>query len=66
MPDGHTLTLHNRSSAEHRAMTGEIRKLIRLASFPGARRDLLELAARFDRKADHFDSREPPILPAGV
>ena len=47
-----------RASAEYRQMAIELRKLARLSQFPGSRRDLLQLAARLERKADHFDGRE--------
>jgi hypothetical protein len=48
----------NCASAEYREMAGELRTLARLARFPGSRRDLLDLAARLDRKADHFENHE--------
>jgi hypothetical protein len=46
------------ASVEYREMAGELRKLARLARFPGSRRDLLDLAARLDRKAEHFEKHE--------
>ena len=33
-----------------------LRELARQCRFPGARRELLNLAASFDRRADHFDA----------
>jgi len=34
-----------------------LRTLARQCRFPGARRELLQLAARYDRRADHFECR---------
>jgi hypothetical protein len=34
-----------------------LRKLARQCRFPGARRELLQLAANYDRRADHFECR---------
>jgi hypothetical protein len=56
MSDEHPLSL-DRASAEYREIAGEIRQLARRYRFPGSRRDLLQLAASLDRKADFFDSR---------
>jgi hypothetical protein len=41
----------------YREMARELRQLAHRCRFPGARRELLNLAASFDRRADHFDSR---------
>jgi hypothetical protein len=43
--------------AHYREMALELRKLARQCRFPGARRELLQLAASYDRRADHFDRR---------
>ena len=59
MADERTFTLHNGASEEYREMAAELRRLAQLSRFPGSRRDLLELAARLERKAEHFDSRDP-------
>jgi hypothetical protein len=45
-------------SGEHyRAMAVKLRELARLCRFAYGRRELLKLAAVFNRRADHFDSR---------
>lgn len=41
----------------YREMANGLRKLARQCRFAGARRELLELAARYDRRADYFDGR---------
>jgi hypothetical protein len=46
-----------REGAHHREIAQKLRDLARQCYFPGARRELLNLAARFDRRADHFASR---------
>jgi hypothetical protein len=42
----------------YREMARGLRKLARQCRFAGARRELLNLAASYDRRADHFDYRE--------
>jgi len=45
-------------SGEHyRDMAARLRELARQCHYAYARRELLQLAAFFDRRADHFDSR---------
>jgi hypothetical protein len=43
--------------AHYREMAHGLRALARRCRFPGARRELLQLAASYDRRADHFESR---------
>jgi hypothetical protein len=41
----------------YREMAHGLRKLARQCRFAGARRELLQLAASYERRADHFDDR---------
>ena len=43
--------------AHYREVAQGLRKLARQCRFPGARRELLQLAANYDRRADHFECR---------
>ena len=43
--------------AHYREMAHGLRKLARQCRFPGARRELLQLAASYERRADHFECR---------
>jgi hypothetical protein len=43
--------------AHYREMAHGLRKLARQCRFAGARRELLQLAANYERRADHFDGR---------
>jgi hypothetical protein len=47
------------TGAYYRAKAGEIRLAARSSRSPEVRRELLELAYRFDRMADYADSRTP-------
>jgi hypothetical protein len=38
-------------------MAGELRELARYTRSPGIRRELVDLAKRYDRRGDHFDRR---------
>jgi hypothetical protein len=38
-------------------MAGKLRGLARYARSPGIRRELVDLAKRYDRRGDHFDRR---------
>jgi hypothetical protein len=40
-----------------RKMAGRLRELARLTHSPGTRRELVDLARRYDRRGDHFDGR---------
>jgi hypothetical protein len=44
-------------SAHYREMAHALRELARRCRFPGARRELLQLAARYERRADYFEDR---------
>ena len=41
----------------YREMAHGLRKLARQCRLAGARRELLQLAANYERRADHFDGR---------
>jgi hypothetical protein len=41
----------------YREMAGKLRELARQTLSPGMRRELVDLARRYDRRADLFDSR---------
>jgi hypothetical protein len=41
----------------YREMANGLRELARQCRFPGARKELLQLAARYDRRAEYFDAR---------
>ena len=45
------------SGEQYREMSIKLRELARLCRFAYGRRELLQLAAVFNRRADHFDSR---------
>jgi hypothetical protein len=45
------------NSEHYRVMAGKLRELAREFRFPGARRELLELALRYERRADSLDAR---------
>ena len=55
-----------RDGAHYREIARKLRDLAHKCHFAGARRELLDLAASFDRRADHFASkaerptRDPP------
>jgi hypothetical protein len=40
-------------------MARRVRGLARLTCSPGIRRELVDLAKRYDRRGDHFDRRSP-------
>jgi hypothetical protein len=44
-------------SGHYREMARKLRELAREFRFPGARRELLDLASRYERRADNLDSR---------
>jgi hypothetical protein len=45
-----------RDGTHYREMADRLRELARQCRLPGARRELLDLAASFDRRAEHFES----------
>jgi hypothetical protein len=47
--------------AHFRELAQGLRTLARSCRYPGARKEMLELAASFDRRADHFDARQSPL-----
>jgi hypothetical protein len=50
----------SQSVSEHyREMASKLRELARQFRYPGARQELLKLALRFERRADHLDGRNP-------
>ena len=40
-----------------REMAGKLRELARYTRSPGIRRELVDLAKRYDRRGDYFDGR---------
>ena len=40
-----------------REMAGKLRELARYTRSPGIRRELVDLARRYDRRGDYFDGR---------
>jgi hypothetical protein len=44
-------------SEHYREMARKLRELARECRFPGARRELLDLAERYERRADNLDAR---------
>jgi hypothetical protein len=43
------------NGGHYRNLAGKLRLVARECRFPSARRELLDLAARYERRADHFD-----------
>jgi hypothetical protein len=41
----------------YREMAGRVRELARLSRSPAMRKELADLAARYDRRGDHIDHR---------
>jgi hypothetical protein len=55
--------------AHFREIAHGLRTLAHRCRYPGSRTELLQLAARFDRRADHFDAHQSPLAdldPSGV
>ena len=47
-----------RPDSEHyREMARKLRELARNVNFPGARQEILDLASRYERRADSLDAR---------
>jgi len=58
---GRRITVEAGLNGEHfREIAGKLRETARQCRFVVARRELLELAASFERRAAHFDNRSPP------
>jgi hypothetical protein len=51
------------NGAHYREIAHKLRDLARQCHFPGARRELLDLAASFNRRADHFATRAETSTP---
>ena len=47
--------------AHFREIAHGLRKLARRCRYPGARTELLQLAASLERRADHLDARQSPL-----
>ena len=57
--------MNNLQDGEHdREIASKLRVVARRCNFPNVRKDLIDLAARYDRRADHFD--RPVGCRAGV
>jgi hypothetical protein len=52
-------------SQHYREMARKLRELAREFRFPGARRELLDLASRYERRADSLDARSAAGLDQG-
>jgi hypothetical protein len=51
------------AEGEHyREIARKLRGIARECRFPKVRRELLDLAGRYDRRADHFERRAAPRL----
>jgi hypothetical protein len=52
----------------YRVMAGRLRELARETRSPGVRRELTDLAKRYDRRGDYFDvaTRNPATSSAGA
>ena len=44
----------------YRELATKLRELARQCRFPGARQEILELASRYEGRANHLDTRGPP------
>jgi hypothetical protein len=49
-------------SKHYREMAGKLRELAREFRFPGARREILDLASRYERRADNLDARSAAAI----
>jgi len=45
-------------SEHYREVASKLREIARLCRFPGARQEILNLAMRYERRADNLDRRE--------
>jgi hypothetical protein len=60
MPDENTQTLSSAASPngdDYRRLAGDIRKVAARTRLPVARRELAQLAAKYERQADHLARR---------
>jgi hypothetical protein len=44
-------------SGHYREVASKLREIARLCRFPGARQEILNLALRYERRADNLDAR---------
>jgi hypothetical protein len=44
-------------SQHYREIAGKLRDIARQCRFPGARQEILDLASRYERRADNLDAR---------
>ena len=50
-----------RDGGEHyRELATKLRDIARQCRFPGARQEILDLASRYEVRANHLDTRSPP------
>ena len=47
-------------SQHYRELATKLRDIARQCRFPGARQEVLDLASRYEVRADHLDMRSPP------
>ena len=47
-------------SQHYRELASKLREIARQCRFPGARQEILDLASRYERRANHLDTRSPP------
>ena len=47
-------------SQHYRELATKLRAIARQCRFPGARQEILELASRYEGRANHLDTRSPP------
>jgi hypothetical protein len=47
-------------SQHYREIASKLRDIARQCRFPGARQEILDLASRYERRADNLDTRNAP------
>jgi hypothetical protein len=47
-------------SGHYRELASKLRNIARQCRFPGARQEILDLASRYEGRANHFDERNSP------
>ena len=47
-------------SQHYRELAAKLRDIARQCRFPGARQEILDLASRYEVRANHLDTRSPP------
>jgi hypothetical protein len=48
-------------SEHYRELAKKLREIARECRFPGARKEILDLAARYEGRADHLNARQRPL-----